>query len=116
MEGILRVGIYRPPSPLYEGPPLSPCWPEWAPGRPQPPREGLAGFWLCRQFTVIPGQTRSHPEREEAETGSGAGRGWRRPGWAGDQSRIVSWSPAADKQLSGRFRQKEGLPGLGWGC
>ena len=26
-----------------------------------------------------------------------------------------SWSPAADKQLSGRFRQKEGLPRVGVG-
>lgn len=52
----------------------------------------------------------SHPEREEAEMGSGVGRGGG-GSWAGDQSRIVSWSPVADKQLSRQPRQtKEGLP------
>lgn len=51
----------------------------------------------------------SHPEREEAETGSRVGRGGG-GSWAGDQSRIVSRSPVADKQLSGQPGQKEGLP------
>lgn len=74
------------------------------------PLRGLQGFWLSQQLAVILGQAWSYPEQEEAETGSRGGAGVEEARWAGDQSGIVSWSPVADKQLSGQHRQKEGLP------
>lgn len=70
--------------------------------------EGLQGCRLCRQ-PCDPGAAGPTQEGRKRKRGPGWGR-VEEASWAGDQSRIVSWSPVADKQLSGWPRQKEGLP------
>lgn len=68
------------------------------------------GCWLSRQPTVIPGKAGPTQKGRKRKRGPRWGR-VEEAGWAGDQSRIVSWSPVADKQLSGQPSLEEELPG-----
>lgn len=55
------------------------------------PRRGSYGPWALMTAPAIPGQagpTQKGRKRKRARVGPGGGAGW-----AGDQSRIVSWSP-----------------------
>ena len=108
-EGSVRMGNYRPPS-SCDGPLLATHWPEWL--WELLAAEGLAGIPALQTAHCDSGPGPVPPRKGGSGNGvQGWGRGWKGPRWAGDQSRIASWSPVVDKQLSGQPKQKEGLPG-----